>query len=91
MNKNLKIIPKLQRERLSDKQKRTIESYSSPVKLRAVVAWKRRMASAGIKVKELAEHAEKVPFRISEWLNFTHEPTEENFQAIESAIYQLEK
>lgn len=90
MHKNIKILPKAMRDKLSDKQKRTVEAYSSPVKLKAVLRWKQRLAAAGIKIKELAENTKKVPFRISEWVNFTHEPSEENFNEIEAGIYELE-
>lgn len=91
MHKNIKILPPAMRDKLSDKQRRTVESYSSPVKLKAVLRWKQRLAAAGVKIKELAEHTNKVPFRISEWVNFTHEPSEENFNEIEAGIYELEK
>lgn len=91
MNKNLKLLPQAMRDKLSDKQKRTVESYSSPVKLKAVLRWKQRCAAAGVKIKDLAAHTKKVPFRISEWMNFTHEPSEENFNEIEAGIYELEK
>lgn len=91
MHKNLKVLPPAIRDKLSEKQKRTVESYSSAVKLKSVLRWKQRLAAAGVKVKELAKHTGKVPFRISEWMNFTHEPSEENFNEIEAGIYELEE
>lgn len=91
MHKNLKILPPALREKLGEKQIRTVEGYSSTVKLKAVLRWKPRLAAAGLKLKDLAEKTGKVSFRISEWMNFTHEPSEENFNDIEAGIYELEK
>lgn len=90
MHKNLKVLPKAVREGLTEKQKRTVEAYSSPVKLKAVLRWKTRMAAAGITGKRLAEHTGKVVIRLYEWMNLTHEPGEENFNEVEAGLYQLE-
>lgn len=86
----LKLIPAHQRERLSKKQIRTVESYSSPVKLKAVLRWKPRMAAARITLKDLAEKVGKPSTRLSEWMNFTHEPEETNFLDVESTLYKFE-
>lgn len=90
MNKNLKVLPAAMLDNLNEKQKRTVENYSSVVKLKSVLRWKMRLVAAGISIKKLAEHTGKVPFRISEWVTFTHEPGEENFNEIEAGIYELE-
>ena len=89
--KNIKIVPKHQRDRLNDKQRRTVEAYTSVVKLKSVIRWRTRMAQAGISVKTLAEKVDKPVTRISEWLNFTHEPEESSFLQVEAEIYKLEK
>ena len=71
------------------KKERTVRGYESPVKLKAVVRWRERMARCNISVKKLGDTLQMEPIRISEWLNFTHEPTEKNFHRVENALYRL--
>jgi len=95
--KNLAQLPDMVRRKLSAKKlttiqqqkKRTIAAYSSPVKLKAVVRWKERMARAGISTVALAKVVKEPAPRISEWLNFTWEPDEDRFHKIEKALYKL--
>lgn len=74
---------------MKGRQERIVLNYSSPVKLKAVARWKERMAKQNIKVKDLAEKIGKPAPRISEWVNFRVEPTEENFNLVENALYDL--
>ena len=76
-------------KKLKGKQEQIVLNYSSPVKLKAVARWKVRMAAQGISVNALAKKIKKPPSRISEWVNFRKEPTEENFNLVESALYSL--
>jgi len=71
------------------KKERTVRGYETHVKLRSVIRWKERMAKCNISVKKLGETLGLEPIRISEWLNFTHEPTEKSFQNVEAALYKL--
>lgn len=95
--KNWKQVPEIMRLKLQCakltsielQKKRTINAYSSHVKLKAVVRWKERMARAGITVTDLAKLVKEPTPRISEWLNFTWEPNEDRFNTIESALYKL--
>lgn len=88
----LKLIPPARREKMTEKQKRVVEGYSSLDKLKAVLRWKPRITAVGISVSKLAESLEppKEQSRVSEWLIFTHEPEEENYLAVEAAIYRFE-
>ena len=71
------------------RQERIVLNYSSPVKLNAVARWKERMAKRNIKAKDLAQKIDKPAPRISEWVNFKKEPSEENFNLVEAALYDL--
>lgn len=84
-----KRLEKKNRTPLEDKKERCILSYSSPVKLKAVIRWKERMARHGITTARIADYLDLPPPRISEWLNFTYEPTEDNFQRVEDALYKM--
>lgn len=74
---------------LKGKQERIVLNYSSPVKLKAVARWKERMAKKNIKAKDLAERIGKHAPRISEWVNFKKEPSEDSFNLVEAALYDL--
>mgnify|MGYP000036928237 CR=1 FL=1 len=95
--KNFECLPLLLRRRLEKEKKTSTEikkelcilKYSSPVKLKAVVRWKERMARHGITTKRLAMHIGLPDTRISEYLNFTKEPKEGIFQDIELALYEM--
>ena len=95
--KKFECLPLLMRRRLEKKNKTPTEvkkelcilKYSSPVKLKAVVRWKERMARHGITTKRLSEQVELPDTRISEYLNFTKEPNEATFQTIELALYEM--
>lgn len=95
--KNWQQVPEIVRLKLNQKKlttiqqqkKRTISQYSSPVKLKAVVRWKERMARAGINTVSLAKLVKEPAPRISEWLNFTWEPDEDRFHKIEKVLYKL--
>lgn len=95
--KKLEMLPELMRHKIMNQRKggnigkkeRTVLGYSSTVKLRAVIRWKERMVRKGITVKKLGDIMQIEPIRISEWLNFSHEPNEENFNKVEKALYKL--
>lgn len=95
--RNMAQLPELLRQQLSAKKltsgqaqkKRIIAAYSSPVKLKAVVRWKERMARAGISTVKLAKVLKVPTPRLSEWLNFTWEPNDDIFHKIEKALYKL--
>lgn len=91
MDKHLKLFTKAQRGRFGEKQKRTIAGYASLVKLKGVMGWRVRMAKAGISITSLAQATGKAQPRISEYLNFTHEPDEETYLAIDHQLYTMEK
>lgn len=94
---NTRIFPKSLRLKLIeqshkgniDAKKKTIENYSSPVKLKSVIRWRERMARGGIDTKTLADAIGVKTTRMSEWLNFTHEPREDKFNAVEAALYEM--
>ena len=95
--KNFQQLPKVIRQKLAAKEltanraqkKRIVLAYSSPVKLKAVVRWKERMAKAGLTNSKLAGLLDVPPPRVSEWLNFTWEPQEDIFLKIEKILYKL--
>ena len=90
INRNLALLPVNRREGLSEKQKRCVENYSNQVKLKAVIRWKPRLVAAGASVQALAEKLKKPASRLAEWMNFTHEPGEQNFLEVDAGIYQIE-
>lgn len=87
--KRLSALPQRVAEGLDHKKKRVVGGYQSQAKLTSVVRWRLRMAKAGIGVQDLAEQVGKPPSRISEWLTFKVEPTEESFLLVENAIYAM--
>lgn len=93
----LECLPFMLQKRLMAKNPTRIEAkklscvlkYSSKVKLKSVVRWKERMVKVGVTTEKLGELTNNPSPRISEYLNFTHEPSEETFNTIEDAIYKL--
>lgn len=76
-------------EGLNEKQRLVVVKYSSKTKLQSVIRWKQRMAKGHITVRDLAKAVRKPEPRISEWLNLKFEPTGDNFEAVESALYKM--
>lgn len=87
--KRIAALPERVVQGLCHKKKRVVASYQSQSKLTSVVRWRLRMAKAGISVQALAEEVGKPGSRISEWLTFKVEPTEESFLLVENAIYKM--
>lgn len=73
---------------LQQQKRRTVASYSSHVKLKAVVRWKERMVKAGLTTTKIAAMIDVPNPRVSEWVNYTWEPSEEVFHKIEKILYK---
>lgn len=84
-----KKIQRKNRTPLEERKHKTVLNYSSHVKLRAVIRWKERMVRNSITTERLADYLDIPSTRISEYLNFTWEPNQERFEAIEAALYKL--
>lgn len=95
--KNLTLIPTMVKKRLErgdltameEKKMRCILSYSSTIKLRSVVRWRERMAKHGITSSVMAARMGVARSKVSEWINFTHEPTDKTFDKFEEILYKL--
>jgi len=91
----LKLLPDRMREKMlkkgNEKRLRVIEAYASDTKLRAVLRWRQRLVARDITVEELAYKVKRQVPRISEYMYFVREPSEQAFLAIDAAIYQLEE
>lgn len=87
--KKIAALPKLLRDNLTPQQERVVLNYESAVKLKAVVRWKERMVRGGVTLPQLAQAAGKPKSRLSEYMNFKHEPRDESFRIIEKALYNF--
>lgn len=87
-DKNLKYFTKSISETLSDRQKNVIKQYQDVTKLRAVMRWRERMIRNNVTSVQIASDVGIAHTRLSEYVNFKHQPKEDIFLAIESAIYK---
>ena len=86
--KNLEILPDHIHQTLSEHQALCVFTYSSQPKLKAVIQWRYRMKITGVTQMRI-EHELKIgQSRISQWLNFVHEPSDLVFQRIEDFLKQ---
>ena len=73
-----------------EKRQRCLEKYTSKTKMKSVRDWKKRMAITGITAKSIAEKVGTDAPRISEYITFLTEPSDEKFAAIEAILRDAE-
>lgn len=72
------------------KRTRCIESYSSKTKLKSVHDWRKRIAATDTTQAKIAQAVGIKPTRLSEYMRFISEPSDERFMSIERAIKEAE-
>ena len=82
-------LPEQMAKKLTSQQREVLEGYSTKAKRASVIRWRQRMAKAGIKGLQIAEETGEYLPRISEWIHFKKEPSQDKFEAVEAAIYKL--
>ena len=88
--KNLEILPEHVHLTLSKHQALCVFTYSDQEKLRAVIKWKYLMKITGVTQMKIERELKIGQSRISQWLNFVHEPSDLVFQRIEAFLKQSE-
>lgn len=88
--KNLELLPEHIHQTLSEHQALCVFTYSSPEKLKAVVAWRHRMRINDVTQWTIADELKIGQSRISQWLNFVFEPSDPLFKKIKDFLKQSE-